>query len=130
MGEGVHDLLGDPLSFVIAIEKKMTERDTAQGVWPCRIKWAQRHLLRKTVKSLAIGMVAGALQTSGGFESDDRGFENWMAASSAGVEREIAAEKAKPNAPAKPMLLSEEKLKANIRREIDRLFSDAFPMTS
>jgi hypothetical protein len=39
-------------------------------------------------------MVAGALQTSGGFESDDRGFENWMADSSAGVEREIAAEKA------------------------------------
>jgi hypothetical protein len=74
-------------------------------------------------------MVAGALQTSGGFEGSDRAFEEWMTTSSADVEREIEAEKSNSQSPPSARMPSEEELKADIRREIDRIFADAFPAT-
>ena len=43
------------------------------------------------------------------------------------VDREIAAEKARPETPATPKVLSEEELEANIGREIDRIFAEGFP---
>jgi hypothetical protein len=78
------------------------------------------------VANAAIGMVAGALRTSGGFEGNDQAFESWMTISSAGVEREIAAEKAKSDTAtvASPF---DEQLKADIRSDIDRIFAEAFP---
>jgi hypothetical protein len=79
------------------------------------------------VANAAIRMVASALQTSGGFEGNDQAFENWMTTSSADVEREIAAEKSKPETPPTPKVLSEEELKADIGREIDRIFAEGFP---
>jgi hypothetical protein len=48
------------------------------------------------VANAAIRMVAGAPQTSAGFEGDDQAFESWITASSAAVEREGAAEKSRP----------------------------------
>jgi hypothetical protein len=59
----------------------------------------------------------------------NRASDDWMAVRVQGVEREIAAEKAKPITPATPMVPSEEELKADIRSEIDRLFAEAFPLT-
>jgi hypothetical protein len=79
------------------------------------------------VANAAINMVAGALQTSGGFEGKDRAFEEWMTTSSADVEREITAEKSKSEAPLTPRVASDEELKADITREIDRIFAEAFP---
>jgi hypothetical protein len=79
------------------------------------------------VANAAIGMVAGALQTSGGFEGNNQAFENWMTSSSADVEREIAAEKSKSDT--QPTVASpfDEQLKADIRSDIDRIFAEAFP---
>lgn len=48
-----------------------------------------------TVAYAAINMVAGALKTEGGFEGSDLAFDDWMATSSAAVEREIAAASAR-----------------------------------
>jgi hypothetical protein len=51
-----------------------------------------------------------------------------MTTSSAAVEREIAAEKSKSDAPLSPRVPSEEELKDDdIGREIDRMFRQAFP---
>ena len=72
-------------------------------------------------------MVAGTLQTAGGF-GNDQAFENWMTTASAEVEREIAAEKSKPETSPTPKVLSEEELKADIGREIDRIFAEGFPL--
>jgi hypothetical protein len=79
------------------------------------------------VANAAISMIAGALQTSGGFEGNNQAFEKWMTSSSAGVEREIAAEKAKSDT--QPTLASpfDEQLKTDIRSDIDRIFAEAFP---
>jgi hypothetical protein len=82
------------------------------------------------VVNAAITLVGRELQSAAGFEGNDQAFEKWMMASSAGVEHEIEAEKARPNTSATPMVPSEEELKADIRREIDRLFADAFPLTT
>ena len=78
------------------------------------------------VANAAIRMVAGALQASSGFEGNDEAFKIWMTASSADVEREIAAEKSKPDTPPMPKVRSEEELKADIGREIDRIFAKGF----
>ena len=51
------------------------------------------------VVNAAINMVANVLQKSAGVEGDDRAFERWMTASSAGVERELAAEKSRSDPP-------------------------------
>ena len=72
-------------------------------------------------------MVAGALHTSGGFEGNGQAFENWMTASSAGVEREIAAEKSKSDMQSTVASPFDEQLKADIRSDIDRIFAEAFP---
>ena len=79
------------------------------------------------VANAAISMIAGALQTSGGFEGNNQGFENWMTSSSADVEREIAAEKSKSDT--QPTVASpfDEQLKADIKSDIDRIFAEAFP---
>jgi hypothetical protein len=50
-----------------------------------------------TVANAAIAMTAGALQQAAGFDSNDHTFEEWMTASTAEVEREIAAAKSKPD---------------------------------
>jgi len=50
-----------------------------------------------------------------------------MTASSAGVEREIAAEKSKPETPATASGPFGDELKADIGPDIDRIFADAFP---
>ena len=80
------------------------------------------------VANAAIRMVAGALQTSGGFAGDDQAFENWMTTSSAGVEREIAAEKSKPETSPTPKLtFRRSSLRPNVGREIDGIIPEGFP---
>lgn len=80
------------------------------------------------VANAAINMAAAALQTAAGFDGNESAFEHWMAASSASVEREIAAAKAKPEgSQPTPTVQSEEQLRADVGREIDRIFAEAFP---
>jgi hypothetical protein len=80
-----------------------------------------------TVANAAISMVASALQISAEFEGDNRAFEGWMTAASTSVEREIAAEKSKPDTPPTAASPFNEQLKADIRKDIDEIFSRAFP---
>ena len=79
------------------------------------------------VANAAINMVAAALQTAAGFEGNEHAFANWMAESSAAVEREIVAAKSKPNSSLASMEANSEQLKVDIGREIDRIFQEAFP---
>jgi hypothetical protein len=59
------------------------------------------------VVNAAITMVAAALQSATGFEGNDQAFEHWMTASSASVEREIEAERARANTSSSKQLLEE-----------------------
>jgi hypothetical protein len=80
------------------------------------------------VANAAVRMVAGALQSAAGFEGNDRGFEDWMTASSAAVEREIEAEKRRAETSATAAANSSDvDHAAEVRRDIDRMFREAFP---
>jgi hypothetical protein len=79
------------------------------------------------VVNTAITMVATALQSAAGFEGDDQAFEKWMTASSAGVEREIQLAKAKAETPTTAAASSSVDHVAEVRRDIDRIFAEAFP---
>ena len=72
-------------------------------------------------------MVASALQNAAGFEGSERGFGDWMTASSANVEREIELEKRKAETPATAPSPFNDELKAEIKKDIDRIFAEAFP---
>jgi hypothetical protein len=72
-------------------------------------------------------MVAAALQSAAGFEDNDLAFEKWMSASSAGVDREIEAERARANTATAPASSSADELMAEIKRDIERIFHEGFP---
>jgi hypothetical protein len=75
----------------------------------------------------AVSMVATALQSAAGFEGNDLAFERWMAAASAPVEREIESEKRRAETSATATSPFNDELKAEIKKDIDRIFAEAFP---
>ena len=75
----------------------------------------------------AINMAVRAVQTSGGFEGNDSAFEGWMTASSAGVEREIAAEKSGAKPPMASIVHLGDELTSAIKKDIDRIFREGLP---
>lgn len=79
------------------------------------------------VVDAAITMVGHALQSAAGFEGDDQAFERWITASSAGVEREIEAERSRANTSTMPASPDADQLMAEIKRDIDRIFHEGLP---
>jgi hypothetical protein len=79
------------------------------------------------VANAAIKRAVDVLQEAAGFAGNDRAFDDWMAASSVVVEREIEAEKRRAAAPTAATASSGDDLAAEVRRDIHRIFAEAFP---
>lgn len=79
------------------------------------------------VTQAAVEVASSTLQQECGFDGNTGAFNEWMAQASAGVEREIAAEKAK----SEPANSAAESLtapvRADVQAEVDAIFAKALP---